>query len=653
MNQEEKTISLPVKKMHYSMLTTLLRNPLIFKLKYVLGVYDSNLSVSQLIGQAGHQALKTYYGANDKVVTSPNRDEAIQQAIQDGYDFIEERGDHMIDYGKTGSREGLLKNYAQAMRFYFEEEPIYHKILFVEQKLEAELETIEGEKFPLPAVSIPDLVHQFTDNTEDVEIIDTKFVKSFTDYETEDYVKIIQAMFLFFTLRSAKNTKAKRVVFREIKITENTKENAGMPQIRDYVVPCDHTPYHVIFYNLYKDAVRFISNPDAIYLPNLTDRMDGEQAGLIYAQGLISSDMSDVEVMHKVRDVSYVSKKFVASGTDMVENKYLLPEEKVRLRLAEFGIPIVPVEVIHGSTITQDRFKISRGVRASSLVKHKADIALALEAHGDINIIAPIPGTSLVGVEVANPNRTIVRMPKELLKKGTLMLPIGVDVSGNHIALPLNEMPHLLVAGATGAGKSVLIGNFIRALTSQNSSRALELVLIDPKRVELKEFAHLPHVIGKKVIFEHDDVILKLLALNDEMDRRYSVLEIEGKKSSVEMPEMKNIVVVIDEFADLILRTKKSGNGKDNVEILIIRLAQMGRAAGINLIIATQRPSVDVVTGLIKANMPTRIALTTSSGVDSKVILGELGAEKLAGKGDMLLMSPSIKGLVRLQAYFN
>lgn len=711
----EKTIQLPVDKMHYSMLTQLLRNPLIFKLKYILGVYDGKVGMSGMIGRAAHEALKVYYGGSPDIPTPEDRVEARALGIDTGLQYLNDYSDIYINYGKAGSREKMLAGYAKAMQFYFAEEPEYNDIQMIEEKLQGEIKTVDGDILPLPAVGIPDIVDKRKDGN--LEIIDCKFVKSFTKYENddgephEDYIKIVQAQFLWHLMRASKNITADRVVFREIKVTQNKAGDDGKvpPQIRDYVIPCNHEPYRIIFYNLYRDAVKFISNPNAIYLPNLSDPFDGEQAGMLYAQGLLSSDMSDVEVMHKVKDVAFISKKFVASRLERVENSHLASEEKIKLRLAEFGIPVEPVDTKVGASVTQYQFKVSAGIRMTSILKHKADIARAIEAKGEIRILAPIPGTSLVGVEVGNETRTSAILGKEHFINDTLSIPLGITVQGEVVRVPLDEMPHLLIAGATGSGKSILIHTILTALTKQMKPENMQLILIDPKRVELVAFAKAKHLRGGKIAYEYSDSVLLLKGLMAEMEERYKALEIlkvrdigeynaRGYKQVIQkdrrgekiMPgHMPYIVVVIDEFADLILqgkqieKRKKKSTSLENIatrvsvetmarrfakmgirykvryedeEILpademIVRLAAMARAVGIHLIIATQRPSIDVISGLIKANFPTRIALTVASPTDSKVILGEEGAEKLSGKGDMLFMHPGRGGKVRLQGF--
>lgn len=708
---------MPIAVLSYSSLTKLLRNPLIFKMSEILGVYTGRKSVSSMIGSAGHEALKVYYGGREDVATPADPDEARELAMQFGIKYIDEYPDAGIKYGKQGSREKILQGFAKAMQFYFAEEPEYHNIIMCEEKMNSAIRTTDGQELPLPATAIPDLVVENKDGS--VDIIDAKFTRAFTKKEDEegepyeDYIKIVQAMFLKHLLVAAKGITAKRVIFREIKYSENKE---GGSQLEDYVVPCDHEPYDILFYNLYKDVVEFLKNPNVIFLPNFADPFDGQEAGLMYAQGLISGDMSDVEVMHRVKEVAFTSKRFVASRLDRAENDSLLPEERVKVKLMEFGILIQPESNKVGASVTQYRFKVSAGTSMNSITKHKNDILQALMVKGEIRLLTPIPGTKLFGIEVENVTRSSSKLGKEHLMVNTLSLPIGTDVHGEAVRVLLNDMPHLLVAGTTGSGKSVLMHNFLKALTEQMPAEDMELTLIDPKRVELSAYARKPHLHGKKVIFEYEDALRALLSLSKEMDSRYDTLEQAGKRDLWEYnasrrsagKRLRVQVVVIDELADFMLRAKiekkrhqapsylnktktwlakeiakrklstpnslevnefkrdaliellEQADAKDplkseeaDVELLMVRLAQLGRAAGIHLIVATQRPSTDVITGLIKANFPTRIALTTASPADSEVILGKRGAEKLAGKGDLLFLHPANRGELRLQGFSN
>lgn len=724
MNEETKGVQMPVSRMSYSTLTQLCRNPIIFKLHSILGVYSGKRGVSAMIGSAAHKALEFYYGGNKDYPVPADKDEARAEGIEMGLKYLEEYDDRDIRYGKTGTREKMIQGYTQAMQIYFAEEPEYHEVLICEEKLDAEMKTKKGEALPLPGTAVPDLVVKESDG--EIDIIDTKFVVSFTPYEDddgepyEDPVKIIQAKMLDHCLLANRGIQARRVIFREVKRTVNKD---GGNQIRDYIIPLDHEPYDIAFYNFYCDCVKFISNPNQIYLPNFADQMDGREAWTLYTQGLLNADMSDVEVMHRVKEVALTSKKFVPSNLDRVENKYLAPQEKIKLRLREFGVLVEPEETVVGASVTQYRFKVSAGTRMTAFAKHKADIARAIEATGDIVIRAPIPGTSLVGIEVPKAERGVVKLTAKDLVPGTLSLPIGVDVHGVSYKVKLNEMPHLLIGGTTGSGKSILVHNLLTALTKQMEPETLDLTLIDPKRVELGAWKEIPHLHGKPIIFEHDAGVRALLELTDEMDERYKALERKGVRDIKEYnmkgsTKMLYRVVVIDEFADFMardrmeqgkreisytsktkgwlhkeLRKRANSDGKmtildgteertigvpsiqrydksdlidyldmmdalddmkrpdANVELLVVRLAQLGRAAGIHMIIATQSPRVDVITGLIKANFPTRIALMTSSPTESEIILGERGAEKLTGKGDMIFQYPGANGRQRLQGF--
>ncbi len=616
-----------------------LRNPLIFKKKYILKIYDDLISPSGIVGQAGHKALEAFYNGVE-----------VNRAIELGLEHIKKTSDTGINYGKTGSRAQILKDYNQAINFYLAEAPTFKKILGVEKSITASIKYADtGEELPLPAKALSDLIIE-NDNGE-IEVWDHKFVKSFSDGSISKPKFVIQAMFNYHTTKEEFGKAPVRMVFNECKISKNKD---GAPQIQPYVIEfAEYKQYFDLFYNLYNACTRAINTPGNLFLPNFDDTFDGQNAFDTYMANMISVE-APVAVNHKTKQVDVVEKKYVKSAGDLVENQNLTEEEKIRLKLQEFGLPVDMQETHTGSSVVLYTFKPSRGLKMSQFEKHDKDLALALKAKS-IRILAPIMGTDLVGVEVPNPNRTTINLPDEVERlieePGTLSIPIGVDVYGKTVIKNLSDMPHLLVAGATGSGKSVMINVIIRALTQQNQPSSLKLVLIDPKRVELSQFKNLPHLLAP-VIYENDKAANALKWLIEEMEVRYTKLEANGFRNIDEYNEnmadkMSKIVVIIDEFADLILQGVTS-----EIEGAIIRLAQEARAVGIHLILGTQRPSVDVVTGLIKANIPTRIAFMTSSSTDSRVILDEGGAEELIGKGDMLFLDPTVKGLQRLQGFY-
>ncbi len=324
--------------------------------------------------------------------------------------------------------------------------------------------------------------------------------------------------------------------------------------------------------------------------------------------------------------------------------------------LEDFGIPVEMSEVNVGPTVTQYTLKPAAGVKLSRISALNNDLALALAAH-PIRIEAPIPGRSLVGVEVPNRKTALVRL-REVMEseefnsvKSPLRIPLGRDVAGTPMATDLLRMPHLLIAGATGSGKSVFLNDILISLLYQNSPADVRLILVDPKRVEFTAYNDVPHLLSPVIVDPHKTInALKWLVM--EMDRRYKVMaeakvrEIVSYNRQNKDGKMPYVVLIIDELADLMAVSARE------VEAYICRLAQMARAVGIHLVLATQRPSVDVITGLIKANFPSRIAFAVTSGTDSRTILDTIGAEKLLGNGDMLFMPSDSSRPKRIQASF-
>ncbi len=336
--------------------------------------------------------------------------------------------------------------------------------------------------------------------------------------------------------------------------------------------------------------------------------------------------------------------------------------EMIKRTMENFGIPVEMGEYSVGPTVTQYTFKPAEGVKLSRITSLSNDLALALAMH-PIRIEAPIPNKALVGVEV--PNKIIARVGlREVLetkqfqdRKNNMMISLGKDVAGHAWLANLAKMPHLLVAGATGSGKSVCLNSIIVSLLYQNDPDDLKFIMVDPKRVELPVYNGIPYLLTP-VITDVPKTINALKWCLNEMDRRFDVLAQAGKRNiesyngNAKDPaqggqgRMPYIIFVIDELADLMV------SAANDVEAAIIRLAQMARAVGIHLILATQRPSVDVITGLIKANIPVRIAFSVASSVDSRTILDSQGAEKLLGRGDMLFITPELSKPKRIQGAY-
>lgn len=323
--------------------------------------------------------------------------------------------------------------------------------------------------------------------------------------------------------------------------------------------------------------------------------------------------------------------------------------------LDSFGIQARVAEVNGGPAVTQYALDIASGTKIAKIANLQHDIALALATRtGTVRIEAPIPGKSLVGIEVPNHSLEIVTLKSvigsdEMKKhKSKLAVTLGKDTASNPVVLDLDRMPHCLVAGTTGSGKSILMHQWVTSLIFRNSPDELKLILIDPKRVEMSQYNGIPHLLAP-VIVEPEKILSALKWAMGEMDRRYKLFQSVGVRNIQGYNEMSGfsalpfIVIFIDELADLMMFAPVE------VEDAITRLAQLARATGIHLVVATQRPSVDIITGLMKANIPARIAFNVSSMIDSRVIIDGPGAEKLLGRGDMLFMPPDASKPVRVQ----
>ena len=372
------------------------------------------------------------------------------------------------------------------------------------------------------------------------------------------------------------------------------------------------------------------------------------------------------EVEKKVTELANIDWNFPPMDL-LEESKYTVESgnvtgnaEVIASTLSQFGITVSMQDVNVGPTFTQYTLKPAEGTKLSRITTLQDDLALALATH-PIRIEAPIPGKSLVGVEVPNKKVAQVRMKdiigageyRSAVDRGNLVVALGKDVSGAPAVADISKMPHLLVAGSTGSGKSVCVNGILVSLLYQYSPKELRLVMVDPKRVEMTGYNGIAHLLTP-VITDPEKTINAFRWAVMEMENRYKLLSEKGareiagynKKLGKDEEKMPYIVLVVDELADVMIQAAQE------METLIVRIAQMARAVGIHLILATQRPSVNVVTGLIKANVPCRIAFRVASQIDSRTILDAAGAERLIGKGDMLFMSGDGQKPKRIQGVF-
>lgn len=378
---------------------------------------------------------------------------------------------------------------------------------------------------------------------------------------------------------------------------------------------------------------------------------------------------SDAPAEEEVHVVGHPHREWVLPPIDIFEPVAAAELSQVDIRqrirtiedtLKSFGVDARVVEVNQGPAVTQFGVEPGVGVKVARIMALGNDLALRLAA-APLRLEAPVPGKQVVGIEVPNGVVSVVSI-RDLLEsatytkhRGRLRLALGRDVSGATVVGDLAKMPHLLIAGATGAGKSVCLNSFIAALLYQCTPDELRMLMIDPKMVEMAPFNGIPHLLTP-VVCEMDKVVPALKWVTKEMERRYRLFAARGARNiegynrlatgnGSDLP-LPYIVVIIDELADLMM------TAPDEVEKILCRLAQLARATGIHLVVATQRPSVDVVTGLIKANFPTRIAFAVTSQIDSRVILDQSGAEKLLGRGDMLYMPPDAAKPIRIQGTY-
>ncbi len=660
-----------VDHLSYSALVTFLRNQVEFQKRYIAKVYDNPSSPSMVVGKAFHKALEIYYKGG-----------TFDEAAAAGLDEINSTSDYEIDYGKTGSREKMIKEFNDSLNIYFEEAPKF-EVLDAEKRLEAEISKV-------PMVGIIDLI--IKGSSEDkIKLKDYKTVSFYSsatndpldpEYQ-ENYKYLLQGSIYLVLAEKVLKKEIESVGFIEIK---KTKNRDGSPQIREFEYSRnDLLEFLPTTEKLITNVFDYVNNDNAKFFPNPSDILNGQESMEVLAN--IETGFDKAKIKRRMN----VAEKFSEKNTtvDLLETDGETNENLIIKKFLEFGIGGAIGETFTGASIIRYTFRPNRGVAMKNIGSRADDLAIALQAKS-VRVLAPIYGTNLIGVEIPNPERKILNFDDSLLKKGTFEIPLGQDIFGKNHYGDLTKMPHLLIAGQTGSGKSVMLNVILESLTKQLSKDELQLVLIDPKQVELGFYENDEHLL-KPIITDATHAQQTLNELVDEMESRYKTLRKAGvRKIDDYKGKMPRIICVIDEFADLMMssgndldsldmreftRLVNSGlafsstgkvtqkmlktalssaskTGTPNAETSIIRIAQKARAVGIHLILATQRPSADVVTGLIKANIPTKIAFSVTNSLNSKIILDETGAEMLTGNGDMLYQDPRANHLERLQGFY-
>jgi len=595
-----------------------LNNQIQFKKRYIAKVYDEPSSPALVVGKAMH-----------KMIEERLKGQSIEVAIQSGLQEIENIADYEIDYGKTGSREKIIDQYQKLSTIVINELPAYDDILAIEDRVECEL-SIRNKKIPMKGYI--DLVRDLGDT---LEIVDWKSVTSYSDEDTENWAYLIQSWIYVQLIEFKYKKPVSRVVFKEIKKTINRD---GMPQIKDYVLDRHGIEEaNDVIGRVVKAVSDYVDNPNATYFPNPRDMMNGAQSMHIVAQmeGVAVRTVHTTERREKFAPVNTVVAEDIAddSGSET---------ERIMAKLVEFGVGGRIDEVVKSSAVDTYLLKPNRGVKMSKLASMGDDLSLALGSDA-VRVIAPIYGTQTVGIEVPHEQS----FPKFDGKATSHQIPIGVDTMNNVIYDNIAKMPHMLIGGQTGSGKSVFIRNIIQSLNN------CEVDIIDMKGLDFED-------LGKNITSEVPAALMLIKKLVHLMDERYKNKRVNAKRR----------VLIIDEYADLVMQTGKEKheigvfdeNGKlktktttidtrKQLETDLARILQKGRAANINVIIATQRPSADIVAPIIKANCPVKACLRVATAKNSEIILDESGGERLLGKGDMLYLGSGMVKPVRAQCF--
>jgi len=507
------------------------------------------------------------------------------------------------------------------------------------------------------------------------------FYELFGDSSTLIYVGIILVSFSIATSASWKNISTslfKNRLSRRENTSEKVKKERKKPEIINSK-PAAAPESKKIDTSKKAEKADKPKKAEKADKPKKAERSQKEQSSNLFKSGA-SGGLPDLSLLDDVDN----------SGLGYTEDFLVEMGQQVEIKLKDFGFDVAITAVTPGPVVTQFEISLAPGIKVSQIMNLNKDLARALLVES-VRIVDVIPGKPVIGLEIPNNNREMIGL-KEILSseaftkaKSTLSMGLGKDINGLPVVVDLEKMPHLLVAGATGMGKSVGLNAIILSILYKASPEQVRLIMIDPKIVELASYADIPHLLTP-VVTNMNEAASALWWCVNEMERRYSLLakfgvrniesfnekqrlakkagkplldpsfNPETAKEGEEHPELEAlplIVIVIDEYADMLGALAQEDRAKSKrVEGLIVRVAQKARAAGMHLIVATQRPSVDVITGLIKSNIPTRISFKVSSKTDSRTILDQSGGEQLLGMGDMLYMAPGIAHLTRVHGAF-
>lgn len=652
-------------------------NPVLFKIQYInKDRFETATNISAILGSAFHEAMEAYQGGNDKFAPT-NESEAIECGLKVGLDYLDKMNDGFINFSKTiPTKQGAFERFTFAFNEYVKKMPYQTgELIAVEEEIK-ELIDVEwrGKRLTLP-VKLKGFIDKIYREDGKLKIKDYKTCYKFSDEDKIDGAKILQAIEYYLLAYAKYGEEPYSIVFDEVKYA---KDKEG-EQVRSYeIIFAENDLYFDFYFRFYEDMIRGL-NGEQVYVPNVSALYDNEVAIISYIHRLdIAEETAKLMKQHNVSNITELLKKEIQSAGNMrklmktieatfvsaknLDYDKMKNEEKIQTKMMEHGMMLQFDSMIEGATVDLYRYTPSIGLKMTKIRAYVDDVEQVLGISG-VRVLAPIPDSTMIGFEVPRKERTFPTVPENT----GFELAMGQDIMGAARRFDIRTAPHVLVAGASGSGKSVFLNTLIEQIAKIPEA---EMHLFDPKRVELS------HHKSKAIEYKNDieQIHDALHTLEKEMMHRYDLMEKAGVRNIEGMPNMKYKFVIIDEFGELIVSNhvrreeiptgtyyeKGSKKGQEMIDVVetnismaienkILRLAQLSRAAGIHLVIATQRPSADIIKGTIKANFPTKVVFKTSKAIDSQIILDEMGAEKLAGKGDMLFYGD--KGIERLQGY--
>ena len=691
--KNEEFSDFPLPHYSYSSFVKFFTNPFMFNMNYKKQQYlDSTQNISGIVGKAVHKALEAFQGGNDDYPIQ-TEGEGLKAGLEVIEWYIMGMPDGFIKWSSTiPDKKKAIEKAVFAFSSYVSEYGWVkgEEVLATEMEIKKQINVeYKGEvlNMPIKLKGFIDIVIKRVPKGKkkaQLSPLDYKVVSKFSNPDKIDGAKMFQAILYYFLAYMEYGEKPYSMIYREIK---HTKNRDGGKQVKEYeFVYEDHKLMFDFFFRAYDDVTRAVGNGEMVYVPNISDFYDADISIIAYTHKLDKEEevalMMEEEQVDTITELLKRKLQLKQSMGDMIKkiegnfaeaktinyDKMKTIEEKIKMKLLTLGVSVDFVEKIHGSSVDRYLFKLAVGVRLREVKQKAEDIALLLGVDS-VAINAQKGMSETVYMDVPRENRQFFDSIPMGNDGEEFNLSMGVSVMGEHVRKDIRKFPHLLVAGATGSGKSVFMESILQQLKDISNA---ELVLIDPKGTEMQ------HLKSQAVAYTSDIEEAEEILNNEvkEMNKRFKLLANEGAR---DVSKMKNKLpyrfIVFDEFGDFIAqnhkkivkKTKKQTNvgvkkisetatiteHEVNVSQEIMKkiqlLSQKARAAGIHMIIATQRPSVDVITGAIKGNFPAKAVFKTAKSIDSRVVMDEDGAEKLLGKGDFLLSTD--EGVERLQGY--